>query len=817
MKRGKLKRIISIGLAFTMSLALLSGCGKKSDNADNIVNKVSQSSKDYVFAQEMLDVLGENQYGSRVMYNGDSCFVSTNGDGGKVDIYAFNPDGSDLRRTELKCSDGENYSYLTVDKDMNIYGVYFIYHWSDYEEEEPIILEPPIEEPSEGEADSSETAADGEGKEEDAAENKEDAASTEESTEEASDSDENAKKEAVSDEQQEDECYLVKYDWDGNVIWQVDLMKEFSDDDQYFSVNGLVVTDENDVILSASTGIYKYNETDGFKEFVKINPDEYKWYQLYKGFGGKIFTSSYGDNGKELCALDVNTGKLSEPFKSINGDTDYSFFGGDGYDLYVSKGDGVYGFDSTKDEITKLMDFVDSDIESTSSVDTLIGISDVEFVGLLPDADFNFYLARLTKIPPEQVVDKQIITIGGHYVNYNVRKQAFDFNKKNSKYKLKFVDYKEYDTEENYTAGIERMNMDIISGNTPDILVLSDDMPVDSYINKGLFCDMSSYLNNDPDIANVELLTNVLDALRTGDKLYQITPSFYIGTMAVKESMTDGKDVLSFKDCKDLLEKTGVKKDALFGIMTRDSFLQDGLRYSGTSYIDWANKSCSFNSDSFIEFLEFAKDFPESYPDDAWMDFKDTLWRDNEALFDIIELNNFRNYLYIKKVRFGEPVKFVGYPNDNGVNNSVIVPEVRLAISNQSQYKDACWDFIKTFLSAEYQDNLTYAFPIRKSSFEKMGEEATQKPYYMEGGKRIETDDIYYLNGQEVKVNPLTTEEVVDLSNFIKSVTMLCSTNQSVNNIINEEASAYFSGQKGAKEVADIIQSRLSIYVNENS
>ena len=135
MKRGKLKRIISIGLAFTMSLALLSGCGKKSDNADNIVNKVSQSSKDYVFAQEMLDVLGENQYGSRVMYNGDSCFVSTNGDGGKVDIYAFNPDGSDLRRTELKCSDGENYSYLTVDKDMNIYGVYFIYHWSDYEEE----------------------------------------------------------------------------------------------------------------------------------------------------------------------------------------------------------------------------------------------------------------------------------------------------------------------------------------------------------------------------------------------------------------------------------------------------------------------------------------------------------------------------------------------------------------------------------------------------------------------------------------------------------------------------------------------------------
>ncbi len=38
-----------------------------------------------------------------------------------------------------------------------------------------------------------------------------------------------------------------------------------------------------------------------------------------------------------------------------------------------------------------------------------------------------------------------------------------------------------------------------------------------------------------------------------------------------------------------------------------------------------------------------------------------------------------------------------------------------------------------------------------------------------------------------------------------------------VYNIIEEELSAYFSGQKSAQEVADIIQSRLSIYVNENS
>lgn len=34
--------------------------------------------------------------------------------------------------------------------------------------------------------------------------------------------------------------------------------------------------------------------------------------------------------------------------------------------------------------------------------------------------------------------------------------------------------------------------------------------------------------------------------------------------------------------------------------------------------------------------------------------------------------------------------------------------------------------------------------------------------------------------------------------------------------IISDETGAYFSGQKSAKEVADIVQNRVSNYVNEN-
>ena len=55
------------------------------------------------------------------------------------------------------------------------------------------------------------------------------------------------------------------------------------------------------------------------------------------------------------------------------------------------------------------------------------------------------------------------------------------------------------------------------------------------------------------------------------------------------------------------------------------------------------------------------------------------------------------------------------------------------------------------------------------------------------------------------------------VTDFIKSLTLIYSSNQDVHNIINEEAAAYFKGQKTAQEVAEIIQSRVSIFVNENS
>ncbi|MBD5477588.1 MAG: hypothetical protein HDR17_16690, partial [Lachnospiraceae bacterium] len=64
---------------------------------------------------------------------------------------------------------------------------------------------------------------------------------------------------------------------------------------------------------------------------------------------------------------------------------------------------------------------------------------------------------------------------------------------------------------------LKKLNTKIMAGDGPDILVL-DNMPLDSYIEKGLLLDMGPILYN---LSGEEaLFTNIMDAMKTEDKLY---------------------------------------------------------------------------------------------------------------------------------------------------------------------------------------------------------------------------------------------------------------------------------------------------------
>ena len=150
---------------------------------------------------------------------------------------------------------------------------------------------------------------------------------------------------------------------------------------------------------------------------------------------------------------------------------------------------------------------------------------------------------------------------------------------------------------------------------------------------------------------------------------------------------------------------------------------------------------------------------------------------------------------------------------------SVILYNYEYALAAGSANLDAAWEFMRYYLTEEYQssDNMRWQLPVNKAEFDKQAESATKKRTYEdENGKEQEEDYTYWINDESIVIDPLTPQQLEKLKSFVGSVTKRAYYNEDVQNIINEEMDAFYKGQKSAKDVAGIIQSRAQIFVNEN-
>ncbi|MBP3702082.1 MAG: hypothetical protein J6I64_09340 [Lachnospiraceae bacterium] len=69
---------------------------------------------------------------------------------------------------------------------------------------------------------------------------------------------------------------------------------------------------------------------------------------------------------------------------------------------------------------------------------------------------------------------------------------------------------------------------------------------------------------------------------------------------------------------------------------------------------------------------------------------------------------------------------------------------------------------------------------------------------------------------QNTLLEPPTEEEIDDFYEMLKNACGMSGFNDFIWNIVSEESGAYFAGDKTAREVADLIQNRVSLYVSEN-
>ena len=174
---------------------------------------------------------------------------------------------------------------------------------------------------------------------------------------------------------------------------------------------------------------------------------------------------------------------------------------------------------------------------------------------------------------------------------------------------------------------------------------------------------------------------------------------------------------------------------------------------------------------------------------------------------------------------FGEDITFIGYPNSERKGNLIRSTNTDIAITSKSDNKEAAWEFVKVFLSDEYQEGLVsehggWGFPIKRSALEKQFElDMTPNYYEDESGNQTESPKTSWgYDDFQAEIYAAKQEDIDAVMEVLTSAERPAgSVNEEIMTIITEETEAFFGGQKSAKETADIIQNRVKIYVSENS
>ncbi|MBR1866269.1 MAG: hypothetical protein IJ801_07160 [Lachnospiraceae bacterium] len=613
---------------------------------------------------------------------------------------------------------------------------------------------------------------------------------------------------------------LVKVDADGNEAARENLTKALNlGEDSYISKilldgkgNVIVVADQMVYILDSDLKSQGEVKSDSYLEGAALTKDG----QVI--CASTSYSEKEGESGAQIQVLDTEGKKWDKTYK-----LDLNYFSGsdsimDGsgaYDFYYKSDTGIYGYDIEGEKGTKLMDYVASNLTSDSTYN-LTTLGDGRFVGLqygYESEDGETSIVVYEKVDPSTLADKKTITFGAMWIGDDLKRAAIAFNKENKDYQITFKEYNSDSGEDPIT----KMNADIVAGNVPDIIDLSD-LPVDQYVAKGLLEDLTPYYEKDSEIDSGDLMDSVLEAMKIDGKLYYLAPSFGISSLIAKTSDVGNETGWTFDEMKALLEKQPDDVQPFYSKNKVDmltAFLGNGL----SDFVDWQSGECAFDSQDFKDILEICNtgtNEETEYSEDS--PSMPSLVQDGKILFVEGWISPEESQLY--EQMFGEDITYIGYPNKEK-QGSYFEFGSKIGMYAKSEVKDGVWEFIRTFMTKEYQGKTMGMYdntPTRQDCYDLMIKAKTAiEAYTDEFGQEIEpVDSTWGWDDLEVQIKPLTKEQEERYTNLVKNTRKTGQSNSEIMEIIQEEVKPYFAGEKGLDETADIIQNRVKTYVNEN-
>lgn len=536
------------------------------------------------------------------------------------------------------------------------------------------------------------------------------------------------------------------------------------------------------IYLSGSDGVFCFSVDGGFLG----SSGSLNGFRGMTIAGGSVYLLHSDISGVKIGLASPESCSISA---NLTADVNvYDLIGGAG--LYINSGSDLYSLDPETGETVLVLNWVSAGVSG-----------DYKGATSLADGAFLYYDAsELCLLEPAAYSGEPItLTLASMEPRF-IRDAVIDFNASNEKYAVEIIDYSQYNTAYAPEAGVLRLDLDIVSGNAPDIIDLTG-LPLGQYEGMGLLEDLSAYFEREGSPAMAE---NFLNALKSGGKLCALVPCCTIMTIEAYGSDVDGMGELEFHDILALQKTMGSGANPFGATMSKKSFLETMLSVGNSKYIDWETGVCDFD-ESFKDMLRLAASLPDEY--DLSTDLQMIASRDQllsaQQVASVMDILAFDYY-------FGGDLALCGIPSAQN-SGAVLCPYIMLGMSSTGENKDGAWEFMSMLLSERYQD--MYAdlmLPTTEYGLERVMAEADE---LLSSEGELYLPDIH---GNEVSVEADSEKCLRLFRELLDSVTGVCEFNQELFDIIWPEAQAYFCGDRGVDETIDIISSRVQIYVSEH-
>lgn len=493
-----------------------------------------------------------------------------------------------------------------------------------------------------------------------------------------------------------------------------------------------------------------------------------------------------------------------------------------------------------------VMDLVNSGIGNTESV---TGASGVTESCMAFDRDTLLFISGGTPLIFRHSEDIDLETIRTITLVHTEPPSAFissqivQFNKDNPDVRVVTRDYSSYTTDDKPNGAEEQLALEITAGLfRPDIVLGStDSLVLEQIVKNNLYTDLVPYLETD-DTVNFDTLYGCIPRTFDDGKggMWAIAPEFTLRTLighsgvlgeyAGQTSWTLDEMLDFFESLPDDVEKfPELLRDSGVYFLDEYALLAQGYGY----FIDMESGTCSFESDTFLRYLEFLTTLPAAAQE--WKQRSEYASLDKSEQF----LARMSGKVALKLVSLSMPDSYWNLQTAFGTKDYTLVGRATttdsgagitsdnvFTITNFTKSPDTCWELLKYFFT-ERQPAL-----MAESGFLAM------KPLMAE--EMIPSEEyirVHYTTGVTHSVeqdpdNPLT-EETLDKPGIILSFTdddrrnleefldrsgnpLIHEIPDAVRHIVRDEMSAYFGGLGTAEDCAKKIQSRVSIWLSEN-